>query len=182
MGNRSSRGGDWELGLWSPDRVTDQSHFDWTSGEQVGFTLVWDAAAGRADFSLGNGQGARDVSADEPDPIGSLVIRLASYRDGSVGRLDSLTLNGVALDGRLHASGGTASLLLEDATLRTGFSLSGRATFSWRPGDTPRGSQSAFQIKAFHEAPPVMAVPTPTAGSLALVGLGGLLFRRGTRG
>lgn len=179
MGNRSARNGDWELGLWSPERVADQADFGWASGEAVDFALTWDAGVEEVRFSLGRGADRRTVQAAELDLVGGLAVRLASYREGSTGVLDTLMLNGVAIDQPLQVVGGTAMWLVGDTALQDGFTLSGRATFAWAPGDAPRGSQSAFQVKALvADQPPAVAVPTPTAASLALAALGGLALRR----
>jgi len=122
-----------------------QAQYDWQSGQPEPFSLVYDAASGMAEFSLGG-----EILSYEPfGDYEEIFIRCRATREGSAVRVDALTLDGEVVGDESLADGdlgGLDILWISGGELEDGFALHGIATLSWG-ATVPTQSHLAFQVK-----------------------------------
>ncbi|MEM6392049.1 MAG: choice-of-anchor W domain-containing protein [Planctomycetota bacterium] len=188
FGNNNANNGDWELGLWTPNTVADQSNFAWTSGSPVNFILGFNPSNNMVTFSVteftSQSWNTETVfSVEEPD-FDTLLLRTRATKNGSDITLDNLFFNGQSIPGQSAADSddtGLGLLAISGIDTTEAFFLTGQLTMNWSTQDMPRGSHLAFQIKAIEAVPTTSVVPTPTAALAGLSALGLLAARRRRR-
>ncbi|MFH1679565.1 MAG: choice-of-anchor W domain-containing protein [Candidatus Eisenbacteria bacterium] len=118
----------------------------WASARGEAFELAYHRATGLVTFALGG-----VMLTYEPDaPFTDILLRTRAIEEGTTARLDSLFLNGEAVNDTSFANGdagGIDILRVRGADLANGFALTGRATLSWAAA-APEQSRLAFQLQA----------------------------------
>jgi len=165
-----------------------QAQFDWQSGDAVDFTLTFNpGSTSTAQFSLG-GQTLNYSFTGGTLPT-DIFIRTRATKAGSSALVDSLVLDGDAVNDSSFADGdgaGLDNLRIASATMiDDGFVLTGSSVLSWDPNNLPNDSHLAFQIKVAvtdldqPEGPPSTSpVPSPSVAATGLALFGLVMGRR----
>jgi len=119
------------------------AQYPWQSGTLEPFTLLYDAQASEARFTLGG------HTLVFPTPIGAdeLFVRTRAIPVGSSAVVQDMVLDGVSVGDVSQAAGdGLDILRIQGGLLTDGFVLTGNAVLAWT-GTPPTQSRLAFQIK-----------------------------------
>lgn len=175
--------GDFELGLQKPVSgyfATNQRV--WTNGQEYDFTLAYDGTTRKIDYTVGGVLTSYTLLPAEVNQVADIFFRLRPANNdsttSSIGIRD-LAINGSPVSNPWLANTANADVYLikggdvlaaTGQSLASGFTMTGKQTFSWS-GLEPQRSNLAYQIK-------VAAVPEPaTLGALA-AGVAALMRRR----
>lgn len=182
MGN-NGLSGDFELGLQKPVSgyfATNQRV--WTNGQEYDFTLAYDGATRKIDYTVGDVLTSYTLLPAEVDQVADIFFRLRPSNNdsttSSIG-IHDLKINGSPISGPWLANTANADVYLikgadvlaaTGQSLGSGFTMTGKQTFSWS-GAAPLRSNLAYQIK-------VAAVPEPATMVALAAGVAALLRRR----
>jgi hypothetical protein len=157
-GNQITPAQTWELAIWEytggspPEVVRDQDEYIWTNGEEVHFSVNYDAESGEITYILG------DKTLQYTYEIGKAFEYIIPFAkgDGSGNNVEltDLELNGVSLPDVLSNNAYKGlKVPLSDADQTEGFFLEGNAKLIW--GGSPANEKPAFHIFAMNTHDPV---------------------------
>jgi hypothetical protein len=125
------------------------ANYGWVSGQAEPFTLSYNNVTGLVSFTLGG------ITLNYTTPFslfGDIFVRTRAVDAMRSVVVQDFVLNGQSVGDLSSANGpGLDILWISDATLSSGFTLTGVATLSWT-GAAPTQSRLAFQIKIAHLA------------------------------
>jgi len=171
IGNNAVNG-QWESAIWQQGAVGSpqtQDQFVFGNSQATSFSIAFDGA-NTVTFNLG---GTTQTWTGMAGGFTDIFVRVRATETSSV-LLSNLALSGSGLSiGDLSQSGlGVGYIRINNASDFGAFTLSGTATLAWSDA-APSGTALAFQTK--------LARVIPTPGSLALMGVAGLIVGRRRR-
>ncbi|MDY7013794.1 MAG: PEP-CTERM sorting domain-containing protein [Cyanobacteriota bacterium] len=194
---RASAPGDWEFGVSTDDDINNpvqQSHWNWTNGEDVSWNLLWDAVANKMTFNIGGSSLVLDGEGEANGIFnGFFLWTTARGHHKKVGTGTEMlvqvdTVNGMAVDpgvansSAVAPNGGQVISKFFFASDEAITSMSGIARMSWldgAPNPQQKGARDrvGFKIEGFYTP-----IPEP-ASILGLLGVGALAVaaRKATR-
>lgn len=174
---RTGTPGNWQMGIWSQGGVgspVTTGNFGLVNGTTQAFTISYDGVSTLSYTANGTTRSWNALGGSFTD----IFIRVRSVASSTVLLSDMSIVSGVenVSIGSLASSGAVAADYLRiqnDGNAIGAFTISGNHTLSWSSVNPPSGSNLAYQFKFTN------TIPAP--GSLALVGLGGLIAGRRRR-
>ncbi len=152
-----------------------QAQYDWPKGVPVGFSVVYDAATGLLQFTIGG----QTLAFYPAVPFTEIYLRTYAVTDHASIILDDLVLNGAAvgdISSAVASCGGGLDILwirgfADPAS--AGFTLTGHSTMYWN-GAAPAHSHLAYEL-IFDDA---SRVPSPASIALATIATAIVAFVR----
>jgi hypothetical protein len=192
---RASAPGDWEFGVTTDDNingVVQQANWNWVSGQEVPWDLLWDDAENKLTFTIGG----RELILDQTGPADGVfngfflwtnsVTTNNRVSPGTEMFLQVNTVNGMAVDPSVNSGATSPGPSAPTAQVISKFfyasdeaitSMSGFARMTWpddglNPQDERARDRVAFKIEGFYTGDTdTEAVPEP-ASVLGLLALG----------
>jgi len=164
--------GDWELGFVRENSTTiDQAEWNWSSGEQVPFSLEYSASQNRLQMFWGF-EGSEILETIEPDSLdGTIKVWAKTSVDMASISITDLTLSTelnpfVQGDDIFVEGENSLSEFVFDVPVQGNFLLSGNLFFNYQ-GSVPKRSRMQFHITNAENA-----VEVPEPGTMLLIGSG----------
>ncbi|MDY6782201.1 MAG: choice-of-anchor W domain-containing protein [Cyanobacteriota bacterium] len=183
---RASAPGDWEFGVSTDVDINNpvqQSHWNWTSGQDVSWNLLWDAAENKVTFNIGGSSLVLDQPGQANGIFNGFFLWTTSrshsskVAPGTEMLVQVDTVNGMAVDPSVVNSSAVAPaagqviskfFFASDEAIT---SMSGIARMSWPDGGPNPQTKGArdrvgFKIEGFYQPVPVPE-PASVLGLLA---------------
>jgi len=174
---RTGTPGNWQMGIWSQGGVgspVTTGNFGLVNGTAQAFSISYDGVSTLSYTANGTIRSWNAMAGTFTD----IFIRVRSAANSTVLLSGMSIVSGIENVnlGSLSSTGAVAADYLRvqnDGNAIGAFTISGNHTLSWSSANPPNGSNLAYQFKFTN------TIPTP--GSLAIIGLGGLIAGRRRR-